>query len=77
MVLLGIFYLKEYRSDQALVNEGGCLPLKCCPRWSCPNAVHEGDAVSGARLFYSVRATKFGNVSTKDSPPRLTMSQVS
>jgi len=29
IVLLGILYLKEYRSDWALVNEGGCLPPIC------------------------------------------------
>ena len=76
IVLLGRLYLREYLSDQVLVNEGGYLPPKCSPLWSCPNAVHEGAAVSDTRLLYGVRTTKFGYVSTKVVPPRLAMPQV-
>ena len=73
---LKLQYLREYHSDQALVNEGGCLPPECSPWWSCPNAAHEGAAVSDARLLYGIRTTKFGDVSTKVSPSRLAMPQV-
>ncbi len=76
IVLLGILYLKEYRSDWVLVNEGGCLPPKCSPLWSCLNVVHDGAAVLDAMLFYGVGTTKFDNVSTKVGPPGLAMPQV-
>ena len=75
-MILEILYLREYRSDQVLMNEGGCLPPKCSPLWSFPNAVHEEAAVSEARLLYGDRTTKFGSVSTKVGPPRLAMPQV-
>ena len=75
-VLLGILYLREYRSDWVLVNEGGCLPPECSPLWSCLNVVHDGAAVLDAMLLYGVGTTKFGNVSTKVGPPRLAMPQV-
>ena len=57
-VLLGILYLREYRSDWVLVNEGGCLPPKCSPLWSCLNVVHDGAAVLDAMLLYGVGTTK-------------------